>query len=105
MARVSCQYSIRAAPKTTAMAAYTQMEPAISAASTTAISTAAVPIRTTMLERRASLSAAGFNAASATSIGGLLGPGTERTLPPLIRGNGLADARIGERRPERLRAL
>src|SRR5438477_544721 len=30
MARVSCQYSISAAPSTTAMAAYTQTEPAIS---------------------------------------------------------------------------
>ena len=84
MARVSCQYSMSAAPKTTAMAAYTQTEPAISAASTTAISTAAVPMRTTILERRAAFSAVWSEGASATSIGDLLRSCAKATLPPLI---------------------
>src|SRR2546428_13932257 len=84
MARVSCQYSISAAPSTTAMAAYTQTEPAISAASTTAIRTAAVPIRTAMLERRAPLSAGSSDGAAATSIGDLLRAGAKASPPPLV---------------------
>src|SRR6184192_2277261 len=81
------------------------MEPAISAASTTAISTAAVPIRTTILERRAALSAAGFAGASATSIGDLLGTRAEATLPPLIGGDSLVEVGLSEIGPERLGAV
>src|SRR5256884_1756761 len=105
MARVSCQYSISAAPSTTAMAAYTQTEPAISAASTTAIRTAAVPMRTAMFERRAALSAGSSDGASATSIGNLLRARAKASLPPLVGGDRLVEVGICEIGPERLSAV
>ena len=57
----------------------------MSTASTTAISTAAVAIRTTMFERRGAASggSAGL-VASATSIGDLLGARAKATDAPLV---------------------
>src|SRR5207245_3470635 len=104
MARVSCQYSISPAPSTTATAAYTQVEPASRAASTSAISTAAAMMRIGMLERRATTT--GWSAfASATSIGNLLRPSPEPAHAPLVGGERLVEVRPAEIRPERLRAV
>src|SRR2546421_7305098 len=84
MARVSCQYSIKPAPRTTPTAAYTQMDPAIRAASTRAISTAAVMIRIGMVDRRAT--AAGVLPAStaSASVGDLLGPFPKTAHAPVV---------------------
>src|ERR1700730_14946785 len=81
------------------------MEPAISAASTSAISTAAVTMRIGILERRATAIGGWSAFASATSIGDLLGPGAEAAHPPLVRGERLVEVRAVEIRPERLRAV
>src|ERR1700694_3183038 len=105
MAFVSCQYSISPAPKTTATAAYTQTEPAIRAASTRAISTAAVAMRVGMLDRRATTTGGWPAFASATSIGNLLRPGPESAHAPLVGGGRLVEDRAPEIQPERLGAV
>src|SRR5258708_38473705 len=89
----------------TATAAEIQKEPRINTARTTAISTAAVAIRTTMFERRGAASAGSAGLASATSIGDLLRPRAKATDAPLVRGDGLIEVRIGEIGPERLGAV
>src|SRR6202521_4156738 len=105
MARVSCQYSISPAPRTSATAAYTQTEPAIKAASTRAISTAAVAIRVGMLDRRATTTAGWPASALATAIGNLPRPGPESAHTPLVGGERLVEVRAAEIRPERLGAV
>src|SRR5438067_12897532 len=105
MARVSCQSSLSPPPRTTPTAAYTQMEPAISAASTRAISTAAVTIRVGMLERRATTAGVWPASASAASIGDLLGPRPKTAHAPLVRGERLVEVGPAEIRPQRLRAV
>src|SRR6202140_4011947 len=81
------------------------MEPATSAASTSAISTAAVTMRIGMLERRATVRGGWSAFASATSIGDLLGPGAESAHAPLVRGERLVEVRTVKVWPERLRAV
>src|SRR5207245_11768707 len=78
----------------------------MSTASTTAMSTAAVAIRTTMFERRGAASggSAGL-VASATSMGDLLGARAEATNAPLVRRNRLIEVGIGEIGPEGLGAI
>src|SRR5438132_7789535 len=105
MARVSCQYSISPAPRTTPTAAYTQMDPAIRAASTRAISTAAVTIRIGMLERRATTAGGWPASTSAASIGDLLGPRPKTPYPTLVGGERLVEVRSAEIRPQRLGAV
>src|ERR1700716_210376 len=105
MAFVGCQYSISPAPTTTATAAYTQTEPAIRAASTRAISTAAVAMRVGMLDRRATTTGGWSAFASATSIGNLLRPRPESAHAPLVGGERLVEVRAAEIGPERLGAV
>src|SRR5712691_4391466 len=81
------------------------MEPRIRTARTTAISTAAVAMRTTMFERRGAASGGSAGLASATSIGDLLRPRAKATDAALVRGDGLIEVRIGEIGPERLGAV
>src|SRR5437879_1859671 len=105
MARVSCQYSISPAPRTTPTAAYTQMDPAIKAASTRAISTAAVMIRIGMLDRRATAAGVWPASTSAASIGDLLGPCPKTAHAPLVRAQRLVEVGSAEIRPQRLRTV
>src|SRR5260370_3631362 len=63
-------------------------------------------MRTTMLERRGAASGGSAAlAASATSIGDLLGACAKAAYPPLVRGDRLVEVGIGEIGPERLSAV
>src|SRR5437588_7436696 len=81
------------------------MEPAIRAASTAAIKTAAVATRTSMLERRAAATAGWLASPSAASIGNLLRPRSKAPHPALVGGERLVEVGFAEIRPERLGAV